>query len=170
MINADLRSAPLRGSDGYALAHYAANSRAMANGTFRPLQDFTDGTANTLLVGEVNANFKPWGDPINCRDPSRNSTLSTPPHPVLRLLALPFTAKECGIVGLDGRRERIIEALQASPELSNRVIARRLGIDNHPVAIVRRELEMRGEIPRLTTLRDALGRPSPARKPKSHRA
>jgi hypothetical protein len=34
-------------------------------------QDITDGMANTLLVGEVNAEFKPWGHPVNWRDPAR---------------------------------------------------------------------------------------------------
>jgi hypothetical protein len=43
----------------------------MSDGAFRPFKEFTDGTANTLLVGEVNANFRPWGDPANVRDPAR---------------------------------------------------------------------------------------------------
>jgi prepilin-type processing-associated H-X9-DG protein len=28
------------------------------------------GASNTILVGEVNAGFKPWGHPINWRDPA----------------------------------------------------------------------------------------------------
>jgi hypothetical protein len=71
LTNPELSDAPVRNSDGYGLAHYAANCRAMANGAIRPFKEFTDGTANTLLVGEVNANFKPWGDPLNVRDPAR---------------------------------------------------------------------------------------------------
>jgi hypothetical protein len=43
----------------------------MKDGTFRPLKEFTNGTGNTLLIGEVNANFEPWGKPGNCRDPLR---------------------------------------------------------------------------------------------------
>jgi len=70
-LNKNLRTAPVRDADGYGLAHYAANCRAMTAGAFRPLKEFTDGTANTLLVGEVNANFRPWGDPANVRDPAR---------------------------------------------------------------------------------------------------
>jgi hypothetical protein len=78
LINPDLRTAPGRDADGYGLAHYAANSRAMANGAFRPLKEFTDGTTTTLLIGAVNANFRPWGDPANCRDPARGVNRS--PH------------------------------------------------------------------------------------------
>jgi hypothetical protein len=48
----------------------------MAHGTFRPLKEFTDGTATTLLIGEVNANFEPWGRPGNARDPARGVNTS----------------------------------------------------------------------------------------------
>jgi hypothetical protein len=70
-INQELPGAPIRDADGYGLAHYAANSRAMANGAIRPFDQFTNGTANTLLIGEVNASFRRWGDPANVRDPAR---------------------------------------------------------------------------------------------------
>lgn len=71
LVNPEFSGAPIRDADGYGLTHYAANSRAMENGTIRPFKQFTDGTANTLLIGEVNANFRPWGDPANVRDPAR---------------------------------------------------------------------------------------------------
>jgi len=71
LINPEFPGAPIRDADGYGLAHYAANSRAMENGANRPFKHFTNGTANTLLIGEVNANFRPWGDPANVRDPAR---------------------------------------------------------------------------------------------------
>jgi hypothetical protein len=74
--NPSLKTAPVRDADGYGLNHYSANCRAMANGNFRPSKEFTDGTATTLLIGEVNANFKPWGDPDNCRDPARGINAS----------------------------------------------------------------------------------------------
>ncbi len=32
--------------------------------------DVTDGTANTVMVGEVVSHFKAWGDPTNWRDPA----------------------------------------------------------------------------------------------------
>jgi hypothetical protein len=75
-INPGLRTAPVRDQNGYGLNHYSANSRAMANGTFRPFKQFNDGTATTLLIGEVNANFEPWGKPGNCRDPARGINAS----------------------------------------------------------------------------------------------
>ena len=34
------------------------------------MKDITDGTANTLLIGTVGQNFKPWGHPANVRDPA----------------------------------------------------------------------------------------------------
>jgi hypothetical protein len=72
-------------TDGFALNHLAANSRVFpvvtidaATGEPLPgtaarrlrLQDITDGTSNTILIGEVRENFKPWGHPANIRDPS----------------------------------------------------------------------------------------------------
>lgn len=33
--------------------------------------DITDGLSNTLLIGEVNHEFKPWGHPINWREPAK---------------------------------------------------------------------------------------------------
>ena len=57
-------------SAGYALSHYAANSRVMGGREPLGFRDITDGTSNTLLSGEVNHDFKPWGHPINWRDPA----------------------------------------------------------------------------------------------------
>lgn len=76
LVNPGLRTAPIRDADGFGLSHYAANSRAMADGNFRPYKQFTDGTSTTLLIGEVNANFEPWGKPGNCRDPARGINAS----------------------------------------------------------------------------------------------
>lgn len=57
-------------NEGFGYAHYAGNSHIFTpNGTFR-FEDCTDGSSNTLMVGEINANFKPWGQPGNVRDPA----------------------------------------------------------------------------------------------------
>ena len=56
--------------EGYALSHYSVNSRVMHGNSSLRAADVKDGLANTILGGEVNANFKPWGDPVNWRDPA----------------------------------------------------------------------------------------------------
>jgi hypothetical protein len=57
-------------STGLALSHYAGNSQLLVPNGNKGIRDITDGTANTVLVGEVAAGFKPWGDPSNVRDPA----------------------------------------------------------------------------------------------------
>jgi hypothetical protein len=69
-INGGFRAPDLNDPDGYGLSHYAANSRVMAGNTGTNLADIKDGAANTILVGEVNARFRPWGHPANWRDPA----------------------------------------------------------------------------------------------------
>jgi hypothetical protein len=55
---------------GLALSHYAANVHVLGAAP-RSLKDFPDGASNTLLAGEAAGNFKPWGHPLNWRDPAR---------------------------------------------------------------------------------------------------
>lgn len=69
-INPSFRTADLQDSDGYGLSHYAANSRVMSANTSMKLADIADGTSNTILIGEVNTGFRPWGHPVNWRDPA----------------------------------------------------------------------------------------------------
>ncbi len=58
--------------DGYVLSHYAGNVHVLppSRGLRLPA-DFKDGTSNTLFAGEVSAGFRPWGHPLNLRDPGR---------------------------------------------------------------------------------------------------
>jgi len=56
-------------SAGEPRSHYAANQHVIGGTRSLTFADFTDGTANTLLIGEAAGNFKPWGHPRNWRDP-----------------------------------------------------------------------------------------------------
>jgi hypothetical protein len=69
-INPRFRTAELRDAEGFGLSHYAANSRVLAPGRAVALEEIKDGLSNTILVGEVNHVFRPWGDPVNARDPA----------------------------------------------------------------------------------------------------
>jgi hypothetical protein len=77
-INPDFRPPELIDAEGYGLSHYAANSRVLAANKGLSRHDITDGASTTLLVGEVNAHFKPWGHPVNWRDPAAGINRS--PH------------------------------------------------------------------------------------------
>jgi hypothetical protein len=60
-----------KNNSGNALIEYAANIHAFpAKSGLRMPADFTDGTANTILFGEISAGFRPWGQPTNLRDPA----------------------------------------------------------------------------------------------------
>jgi hypothetical protein len=69
-INPEIGEKP--GPDGLAPSHYAGNVHVFARDV--PLRfgtaDFPDGESNTLMAGEVPANFKPWGHPTSWRDPA----------------------------------------------------------------------------------------------------
>jgi len=69
-INPSFRDEPVRNPDGLGLSHYASNVRVMGPNTAVKLEEITDGTTNTVLYGEVNTGFRPWGDPVNWRDPA----------------------------------------------------------------------------------------------------
>jgi hypothetical protein len=55
-------------ASGRGLSHYAGNARVLGGGPGLPLSAFDDGTSTTFIAGEVNASFRPWGDPVNWRD------------------------------------------------------------------------------------------------------
>jgi hypothetical protein len=60
-------------ANGYSLSHYAGNSRVFQGSKKKGLRisDFKNGTSNIILFGEVSAGFRPWGHPLNIRDPAR---------------------------------------------------------------------------------------------------
>jgi prepilin-type processing-associated H-X9-DG protein len=59
----------VRSPQGYALSHYAGNVNLFATAKPLALKEVEGGLAGTILAGEVSAEFKPWGDPTNLRDP-----------------------------------------------------------------------------------------------------
>jgi hypothetical protein len=79
-------------------------------------------------------------------------------------LILRFTADDVRLAGWQDRRERITAALVAEPAATDRGIGRRLGIDHHAVARVRRALERAGVIGRVVERVDALDRRQPVRR------
>ena len=56
--------------DEFAASHYAANERLLRRNEGLHLDDVTDGTASTIMLGEVGSGFRAWGDPRNVRDPA----------------------------------------------------------------------------------------------------
>lgn len=62
---------PPRNEEGYALAHYATNSKCICDTKTVTLAEITDGTSNTMLLATVNDGYQAWGDPTNYRDPGK---------------------------------------------------------------------------------------------------
>ncbi|QDT37451.1 hypothetical protein Pan189_18310 [Stratiformator vulcanicus] len=63
------------GPKGYALSHIAPNSRLFkievdGKVVSPSYQTISDGTSNTIMMGQVNSHFRPWGDPNASRDPA----------------------------------------------------------------------------------------------------
>lgn len=56
---------------GYQPAHYAANSHVLGINSGLRLRDITDGSANTIMGGEVKERIRAWGNPLNLRDPAQ---------------------------------------------------------------------------------------------------
>ena len=56
--------------DGYGASHYSGNVHLLGGDVPKTFADIKDGTAQTILAGEVAGQFKPWGYPTNWRDPA----------------------------------------------------------------------------------------------------
>lgn len=54
----------------YGVSHYAGNCRVLRPNAPMRLADIVDGASNTLLAGEAAGNYRPWGHPLNLRDPA----------------------------------------------------------------------------------------------------
>jgi prepilin-type processing-associated H-X9-DG protein len=67
-INPGVRSGEQRDPAGYAPGHYAENAYLVGVAS---MKDVKDGTSQTILAGEVPGGFRPWGDPVNWRDPGK---------------------------------------------------------------------------------------------------
>ena len=70
LLNPGIRG-PLRGPiRGFATSHYAANVRVLGPNSNVRFRDIADGMSDTILAGEVSQGIRPWGDPLNWRDPT----------------------------------------------------------------------------------------------------
>ncbi len=56
--------------DGYGAAHYSGNSHLFFRNSSVRFKDITDGSANTIMGGEISAGFMAWANPENVRDPA----------------------------------------------------------------------------------------------------
>lgn len=75
-INPSLGTAPIYDDQGNGLNHYSGNSHVLRANKSLNFAQITDGLGNTILMGEINANFQPWGKPMNVRDPAKGINTS----------------------------------------------------------------------------------------------
>lgn len=74
LLNPMLENAPQHNSDGYGVSHYELNENVVNVS----IEEYDRGTSQTILVGEVNSQFEPWGKPNTHRDV--NLGLNRHPH------------------------------------------------------------------------------------------
>lgn len=55
-------------SEGLALCGFASNQYVFRPDETMTFKKITDGTSNTIILGEVEFHKRPWGDPVNARD------------------------------------------------------------------------------------------------------
>lgn len=68
-LSPSVKSAVTHDQHGRAITCFAANGWLIGGHSSRSFVEIRDGLSNTLLVGEVNTQFKAWGHPVNWRDP-----------------------------------------------------------------------------------------------------
>lgn len=85
---------------------------------------------------------------------------------VLRSLAFSLNVNRRHL-SREQKRVLVAESLRADPGLSNREHARRTGVSTTTVGTVRGELEDSGDVSKLDTLTDSMGRKQPATRPAS---
>jgi len=56
---------------GFAATHYSGNAWLMGPNSSLAIRDITDGTTNTLMIGQIRDQIPAWGNPVNWRDPTR---------------------------------------------------------------------------------------------------
>jgi hypothetical protein len=61
---------PVVDDAGFGLSHYAGNRNLLFPNSSASLRDVTDGTVQTILGGEIFADFIPYAKPGNWRDPA----------------------------------------------------------------------------------------------------
>lgn len=78
---------PSRDASGRGLMHFAANARVLGEFESPTLQKIEerDGLSHTLIFGEIDTSYQPWGYPYHARDPARGIGRSADrfgsPHP-----------------------------------------------------------------------------------------
>jgi hypothetical protein len=56
---------------GFAATHYSGNAWLLGPNSSLAIRDITDGTTNTLMIGQIRDQIPAWGNPVNWRDPTR---------------------------------------------------------------------------------------------------
>ena len=67
LLNPSQPAGPMT-ADGYAMTHYEGNVKLYVDGEGVKFRNITDGTSNTMMAGDVDANFHAWADPAGNRD------------------------------------------------------------------------------------------------------
>lgn len=70
-LNPGIRKTRVEDPPQFAAGHYSSNVWVVGGSQRRRLNEIRDGTAHTILQGEIVDNIPAWGNPVNWRDPAR---------------------------------------------------------------------------------------------------